>query len=369
MANCAPTSIRISFHLTAVMTNEYASFANGLDHLSADEVVLPFLHGGMCGVYLVAYVMWVRLVDAPRGSASRMKLVVAILISFKALLSLIQASRYHTFGVVGRHVVVDAYGSAEEHLPSLDREIEWSDNLEVSLRVLRGVLFFLITAVLAVGWLTLQPTYKQLRAAERVFLPALVPIQSFAYWLKLMLDEDVIAAPLFWQNVLHGVDGLCALVILVLVTRLMRREFLILGESMNFQQVMWYAYEEGILEQNLGTAYEMQRNKEIDQAIIVHNRLRQLRNVYLALVTSQFMPRLVSYLGASYLPLFMSYPNHFWLVAFGKEALVFGFDILIAKLAWAFISSPRNFETSLSEQPSKEPRAGTLGRYLHDTFR
>ncbi|KAK3278629.1 hypothetical protein CYMTET_13449 [Cymbomonas tetramitiformis] len=235
-------------------------------HLPSHEGTLPVMHLTMACLYLMAFLIWTTHVRGitPR-SGLRVKVVVAVLFFLRAVTSLIQASRYHILGEKGRHYLMEAshtfkggISTAGEkprtdlEAPNRLTEIYLSD-AEMDLRALRGILLFVVTTILAIGWLALQPTHKPGTHKERILILIFAPIQSIAFFFNLVLDEQGIGAPDLLVKLSLGVDIVCFVVVLVLMQSITSKEYNVLDHKMDYKQVLSFAVEERLLDSRSDT--------------------------------------------------------------------------------------------------------------------
>ncbi|KAK3235480.1 hypothetical protein CYMTET_54314 [Cymbomonas tetramitiformis] len=269
-------------------------------HLSASDAVRPWLYGASSILYFIAFLAWYCTVTRPDGSSTRIYHIVGVLLFFKSCTALTQAGRYYVLGAVG---------TSES----------WIE-LEVTLRILRGVLLFVITIVVAIGWLTLQP---DIPFGEQTIICILMPVQLAACLIKGILDQEGTSTTgfMFWQNVLHGIDLGCFFVMLVPITRLIQHTQAVGNEPLSYK-----AFAE--LKLHTNSMYHE------DSAVHLNQRLRQLRKVYLVFMLFEFIPRLFVYVWTPYVPY-----AHIWIIYLLQEVVVLLFYCTICKLALDFLHS------------------------------
>ncbi|KAK3233116.1 hypothetical protein CYMTET_56567 [Cymbomonas tetramitiformis] len=195
--NCA-LQVKVSINLQIILTN----LVDGqIDHLAAGDAILPSLSWLFFILYLFATLAWYILV-VRRRNAEKMQIIVAALFGLKTLSLLTQALRYDQIRITGLSDTFDA--------------------VHITLQVLRGIMVFGVTILVAIGWLSLQP---HLPTLEKIIISVLIPVQLIAYSVKTIIDGESSFDRGFmtWRIILHGLDLICFCAILLPVHQYLNR--------------------------------------------------------------------------------------------------------------------------------------------------
>jgi len=187
--NCAPGTM-VSFDVSVAL---FTPTATGRNYLNIGEVPLITVYGFLAFAYSGLLVLWLVIVYRNKSDAHRIHALMAVLVLFKFLTMMAMSGKYRVNMKNG-----DATGW----------EIAW-----YIFNTIRGLLFFLVIVLVAVGWSYMKPFLSD---RDKKVLLVVLPLQCFITIATIVTQEEGPAAPNFtsWDTLLLVAQFVCFCAIL-----------------------------------------------------------------------------------------------------------------------------------------------------------
>eukprot|EP00617_Octactis_speculum_P011697 CAMPEP_0185781226 /NCGR_PEP_ID=MMETSP1174-20130828/101613_1 /TAXON_ID=35687 /ORGANISM="Dictyocha speculum, Strain CCMP1381" /LENGTH=463 /DNA_ID=CAMNT_0028471113 /DNA_START=78 /DNA_END=1469 /DNA_ORIENTATION=+ len=180
---------------TVSFTLHVAFWNPGPNYLSACEAALPLLFSIFAGLFFIAIIAWVILLNNERTKVHHIHNLMAVLLVSKTLAMFFEAIRYHFIAIQGT-------AAAEG----------WSIAYYV-FAFLKGLLLFTVILLIGSGWSLVKPYLND--REKRIVLVVLV-LQVLDNVAMVVLEQMAPGSVTWytWRDVLHLVDIICCCAIL-----------------------------------------------------------------------------------------------------------------------------------------------------------